>query len=227
MHKNETQAVIAFTFAAKRKEMRQKEGYSKRVLQLLARFGLDTFILLLMGMILLAKFFPQGGTGKGFWSLSSLVGYGVSLIFFFYGLKLNFAALKAGLRNWKLHVVVHSSTFILFPILVLCCKGFFQADTYSLWLGTFFLASLPSTVSSSVVMVSIAEGNVPAAIFNASISSILGVFITPLWMSLVNGGAAGSANMSGIIVKLILQVLVPVGLGLLLNRRWGLWAAKH
>src|SRR5205085_8016124 len=131
--------------------------------------------------IVLAKLFPQGGTGEGPWSLSSLSGYGISLIFFFYGLKLNFAELKAGLRNWRLHTVVHGSTFILFPLLVLSCKGLFPATAYPLWLGAFFLASLPSTVSSSVVMVSIAEGNIPAAIFNASISSIIGVFITPLW----------------------------------------------
>jgi solute carrier family 10 (sodium/bile acid cotransporter), member 7 len=207
--------------------MSGKEGYGKRVLQLLARFGLDPFVLLLIGMIVLAKLFPRGGTGEGPLSLSSLSGYGVSLIFFFYGLKLNFASLKAGLRNWKLHAVVHSGTFLLFPLIILGCKGLFPPDAYPLWLGTFFLASLPSTVSSSVVMVSIAEGNIPAAIFNASISSIIGVFITPAWMSLVNIGAADGVNMSDIILKLTLQVLVPVALGLLLNKKWGHWADRH
>lgn len=195
--------------------------------QALGRFGLDTFILLLIAMIVLAKLFPQGGTAEGPWSLSSLSGYGVSLIFFFYGLRLNVAQLKNGLRNWKLHAVVHGSTFILFPLLILCSKGLLPANIYTLWLGTFFLASLPSTVSSSVVMVSIAEGNIPAAIFNASISSIIGVFITPLWMSVVNIGAAGAVPLSSIIVKLTLQVLVPLLLGLLLNKKWGKWVDKH
>lgn len=207
--------------------MQKKEPYGKKVLQILARFGLDTFILLLTGMVVLAKLYPQGGTGNGPWSLSSLSGYGVSLIFFFYGLKLNLAGLKAGLRNWQLHLLVHGSTFILFPLLVLLCKGLFPQDAYPLWLGTFFLASLPSTVSSSVVMVSIAEGNIPAAIFNASISSILGVFITPLLMGLVNVEAAGSANASDVFLKLILQVLLPIVLGILLNKKWGHWAARH
>ncbi|MEI6950494.1 bile acid:sodium symporter family protein [Paraflavisolibacter sp. H34] len=207
--------------------MSGKETYGKRGLSLLGRFGLDPFVLMLLVMIVLAKLFPQGGTGEGPWSLSSLAGYGVSLIFFFYGLKLNFAGLKAGLRNWKLHLVVHSSTFLLFPLLVWACKGLLPDAAYTLWLGTFFLASLPSTVSSSVVMVSIAEGNIPAAIFNASISSILGVFITPVWMGMVNTGAAGGADMSDIITKLILQVLVPVALGVLFNKKWGHWADRH
>lgn len=50
--------------------------------------------------------------------------------------------------------------------------------------GRLFLATLPSTVSSSVVMVSIAGGNMAAAIFNASVSSLIGVFVTPLWMGI-------------------------------------------
>jgi solute carrier family 10 (sodium/bile acid cotransporter), member 7 len=207
--------------------MSRKVPYGERVLQILSRFGLDAFILLLIVMIVLAKLFPQGGTGKGPWSLSSLSGYGVSLIFFFYGLKLNFTELKAGLRNWRLHTVVHGSTFILFPLLVLSCKGLFPTAAYPLWLGAFFLASLPSTVSSSVVMVSIAEGNIPAAIFNASISSIIGVFITPLLMSLVYNGATRTVNMTDIILKLVLQVLVPVVAGLALNKKWGHWAKRY
>lgn len=193
----------------------------------LHRFGLDTFVLLLVGMIVLARIFPQGGTGEGPWSLSTLSGYGVSLIFFFYGLKLNFAQLRAGLRNWKLHAVVQLSTFLLFPLVVLACKGLLPEASYPLWLGTFFLASLPSTVSSSVVMVSIAEGNLPAAIFNASISAIIGVFVTPLWMSGVAAGTGSSAGLPDVLLKLTLQVLVPVVLGLLLNKKWGAWAGRH
>jgi len=94
---------------------------------------------------------------------------------------------------------------------------------------------LPSTVSSSVVMVSIARGNVPAAIFNASISSLIGVFLTPLWMSLIIGRDAAchvstgidAANLGSIIGKLVLQVLLPVVLGMALNHRWGAFAERH
>ncbi len=207
---------------------RHNYAYISRAFTLLSRFGLDTFILLLLGMMVLASWYPQGGVGRGPWSLSSLAGYGISLIFFFYGLKLNFTKIKAGLRNWKLHLLVHLSTFVLFPVIVWCGKGFFEdTSSYSLWLGAFFVASLPSTVSSSVVMVSIAEGNIPAAIFNASLSSLLGVLITPLWMSLVHTGSSGNADMSGIISKLMLQILLPVALGLLLNKYWGNWADTY
>ncbi|GAB3319400.1 bile acid:sodium symporter [Larkinella ripae] len=198
---------------------------------LAARAGLDWFLLALLGMIELAYLWPEPGIQEGPFSLSSLANYGVSLIFFFYGLKLNADKLKAGLSNWKLHLVVHLSTFILFPALVLTGRWLFKTDeTALLWLGAFYVAALPSTVSSSVVMVSIAGGNLPAAIFNASISSLLGVFITPLWMGAVLATEAGNYDLAGVIGKLALQVIAPVILGLLLNRQlsgFTKWTQKY
>jgi len=195
---------------------------------LLKKSGIDGFILALIAMIVLAYWWPEGGTGTGPLSLSKLANYGVSVIFFFYGLKLNRAKLRADLSNWKLHALIQGSTFILFPLLLLPVKNFLHDDYLQLlWLGCFFLASLPSTVSSSVVMVSIAKGNIPAAIFNASISSLLGVFITPLWMGLAGTTAVESLELTGIYQKLILQVLVPVALGMLLNKHLGHFAERN
>ncbi|MCK7556731.1 bile acid:sodium symporter [Chitinophaga sedimenti] len=161
--------------------------------------------------------------------MPAIAGYGVSLIFFFYGLRLSPAKLKAGLGNWKLHLVVQLSTFLLFPLIVLAVRPLFMSGGNELtWLSIYFLAALPSTVSSSVVMVSIANGNMPAAIFNASISSLMGVFLTPLLMSLVTAtSGGGDMDLGAIMGKLCLQVLLPVVLGLLLNGRFGAFAEKH
>ncbi|GAB3895322.1 bile acid:sodium symporter family protein [Spirosoma agri] len=195
---------------------------------LLARVGLDWFILALLAMIGLAKIWPEPGIQEGPLSLSSIATYGVSLIFFFYGLRLNFDQLRVGLRNYKLHLVIHLTTFIVFPAIVLAARYWLMTpDTELVWLGIFYVAALPSTVSSSVVMVSIAGGNIPAAIFNASISSLIGVFITPLWMSYLLSSTTGQYDLAGVIGKLTLQVIVPVILGLLLNRRLGWFAERH
>ena len=136
-------------------------------------------------MIVLAYFWPELGSEESPLPLDFITTWGVAGIFFFYGLRLSPAKLWEGLSNWRLHILVQLSTFVLFPILILIGNYLFANDTNKLlWLGAFYLAALPSTVSSSVVMVSIAGGNLPAAIFNASISSLLGVFITPIWMGL-------------------------------------------
>lgn len=184
----------------------------------MGKAGLDWFILSLIGMIVLASQWPGPGVADGPFSISSIANIGISFIFFFYGLKLNRSKLVAGLSNWKLHILVQAGTFIIFPLLILAFRPWLDhGDLHILWLGTFFLAALPSTVSSSVVMVSIAEGNIPAAIFNASISSLMGIFITPVWMSIATEGQQNSVDMSDIIVKLLLQILLPVVLGLLMN----------
>lgn len=197
------------------------------------KVGLDWFVLALVGVIGLAYLWPGPGVVEGSLSLQRLSGYGVSLIFFFYGLKLSPEQLRTGLANWRLHFVVQSVTFIVFPLLILLVKLIAGGSWDSLlWTGTFFLATLPSTVSSSVVMVSIARGNIPSAIFNASISSLLGVFLTPLWMGLVlGGGGAGSGDIgfdfADSVVKLAFQVLLPVALGILLHSRFGALANRN
>ncbi|MFN3590104.1 MAG: bile acid:sodium symporter, partial [Spirosomataceae bacterium] len=103
----------------------------------------------------------------------------------------------------------------------------YAANQEVIWLGFFFLAVLPSTVSSSVVMVSMARGNVPAAIFNASISGFIGMLVTPAWMSPFASTVGMKSEMSTIYLNLFLEVLLPVILGLFLNPWGGTWARKQ
>lgn len=204
--------------------------YIHRVRKILLQSGIDGFLTLLLVAVALAWLWPAAGAGEGIFSLSSLANYGVSIIFFFYGLKLNRQKLHTDLGNLHLHILIHFTTFVFFPILILGIRPLFHGEDYNLlWLGIFYLAALPSTVSSSVVMVSIARGNIPAAIFNASISSLIGVFITPLWMSLFLSSATemNTAGLWSIIGKLVLQILLPVALGMALNPRWGAFAEKR
>lgn len=203
-------------------------GLIPRAGALASRAGLDWFLLALIGMIVLASLFPEVGLDREPLSLGDVANYGVSLIFFFYGLRLSPEKLKAGLSSWRLHLVVQLSTFVLFPLLILPLHTFFEGGEQELlWLGTFYLAALPSTVSSSVVMVSIAGGNLPAAIFNASISSLLGIFITPLWMGLFLTSSSGDFDLGSVMGKLVLQVLLPVVLGIVLHRYWGGFAERN
>lgn len=192
----------------------------------LSRFGIDGFLLGIILVILLAYFFPQPGIITEPVSLEQVSGYGVSVIFFFYGLRLNINKLAIELKNWRMHITIQVITFLVFPLIALLIKPLFNTDSIT-WLGIFYLCTLPSTVSSSVVMVSIAEGNVPAAIFNASVSTLLGVFITPLWMIPFIESNAVYAGTGAIIMKLIVQVMLPVAAGLLLHKYGGSFAEKN
>jgi len=188
----------------------------------------DAFILGLITMILLAWIFPDPVLYEGSFSLDRLADYGIALIFFFYGLKLSPEEMKKGLGNYKLHVVIQISTFILFPLLVILLRPFSNSNEgHMIWLSIFFLAALPSTVSSSVVMVVMAKGNIPGAIFNASLSGLLGILITPLWMGLFMNTVNTSFDVYDIFIDLIIKILLPVIIGLIAHRFWGHFAKKH
>lgn len=189
------------------------------------KFIPDKFVLAIAGVVLLAYLFPQAGAPGSIVPINAIAGVGIGLIFFFYGLKLSPEKIKAGLKNWKLHVLIQSATFLIFPLIVLLAKPFFASND-DIWLGTFFLATLPSTVSASVVMVSIARGNMPAAIFNASISGIIGIIVTPLWMGLFIQQQANTGY-AEIYQQLIGQIILPLAAGLFLQKRWHNWAVKH
>ena len=200
----------------------------EKIRQRLSAAGIDGFILAILFMVVLAYIFPAPGLAERPISLEELIGYGVSGIFFFYGLKLNFDKLRTGLANWKLHVVIQCTTFLLFPMVALLVRPLFHGQaSQQLWAGIFYLCALPSTVSSSVVMVSMARGNIAAAIFNASISSLIGIFATPFWVKLFMEPTGDGFENSQIMLKLFLQVLAPVLLGIALNHRFGAFAETH
>ncbi len=187
---------------------------------------LDRFVLLLIAMILLAWWLPGIEQIIPLGSISTI---GISGIFFLYGLKLSPSQVMQGLSNWRLHIVVQFTTFLLFPLLVIPFYPMMQSETQqALWLAVFFLAVLPSTVSSSVVMVSIARGNIPGAIFNASISGLIGIFVTPVWMGLfLNSAGEQHFSPGQALFELTIKILLPVMLGLLLHRFWGDFANRH
>lgn len=180
---------------------------------------LDKFVIAIIASILLAYFFPQPGSTQSPIPLDRISSFGISLIFLFYGLKLSTSELLRGLRNWRLHLLVQGTTFILFPLLVLLAFPFVHGEKQqTIWLSFLFLAALPSTVSSSVVMVVMARGNIPAAIFNASISGIIGIAVTPLWMAPFLQQHA-VVDTGDIYLSLLLGIMLPLAIGLTL-RPW-------
>jgi sodium/bile acid cotransporter 7 len=140
-------------------------------------------------------------------------------VFFLHGTSLSPASLVQGAANWRLHLMVQSCTFILFPLLGL---GFYFGGAallpHDLRLGIYFLCAVCSTISSSVAMVAIARGNLAAAVFNASLSGLIGMVVTPALMSLVDVGGAGLPPLDKSIADIALKLLAPFVAGHLTRR---------
>jgi sodium/bile acid cotransporter 7 len=185
----------------------------------------------LCGMVLataLAYFFPRFGATGGTMHAEYVINVGVFVVFFLHGVNLSSEQIRHGLKNWRLHVMVQVFTFLVFPIIWLICDKTFGTHVPALlMLGFLYLCALPSTISSSVALTGSAGGNVPAAILNASMSSVFGIFLTPWLVSLVIGTGSGGIDLGSTLLDLSLMLLLPLVLGQLLRPLLGKFFARH
>jgi sodium/bile acid cotransporter 7 len=192
------------------------------------RLKLDPF---LTGMVLaigLAALFPAPGAEGGWLHPELLTKAGVALVFFLNGAGLSFAALKDGVFRWRLHIIIQAATFLLFPLI-----GFIFLAVAGAWIspdlkiGFFYLCAIPSTVSSSVAMTAAARGNVPVAVFNATLSSLLGIVVTPLWMSLILKTSGQHMDVFHVFIDLIIWLVLPLIVGQVMRPLIGAWLGAH
>lgn len=187
---------------------------------------IDRYSLALMGTVVLASLLPARGVfAEG---LSLVTTAAIALLFFLHGAKLSREAVVAGLLHWRLHLIVLAATFVIFPLAGLALQPLAAVLLGSaLAGGLLFLTLLPSTVQSSIAFTSMAGGNVPAAVCAASLSNILGVFLTPLLVAVLMS-AGGKAGVSiDAIWKIMLQLLAPFVAGQLLQPWVGTWIRHH
>lgn len=196
-------------------------------MNLLQRFKIDPFLLILICVVLTASALPCEGQTKVVFEY--LTTFAIGLLFFMHGAKLSFQAIVVGIKNWRLHLFIFATTFILFPVLGVLMQ--FLVPTflpYELYLGFVYLCVLPATVQSAIAFTSIAKGNVAAAICSASASTLLGVFITPVLVGLLmHTQAAGSMNLLDAISSIMLKLMLPFVLGHLSRRFIGKWVDKY
>ena len=182
------------------------------------KFLLDRFVLMMLGSVALAFLFPHLGKGDGPLHLGLVTKIGIAVVFFLHGANLAPQNLVAGIKKWRVHLLIQGTTFVFFPlvglVLYFALEGVLDP---SLRLGFFFLAALPSTISSSVAMTALAKGDIPVAVFNATLSGLLGLVITPALIAIVT--AAGSAQFSLLdaMVDIAMTLLAPFALGQLLR----------
>lgn len=175
----------------------------------------------------LAFVFPEPGARGGWLQPEILVNAGVALILFLQGLSLPFEKVKAGAANWRLHLIVQSFTFAVFPLVGLALNAVLPA----LWPdqppairdGFLYLCVLPSTVSSSVVFTAVARGNTAGALFNAAFSNVLGVLLTPILVHLLMRTTGQSAPFGPLLLKIAALTLVPFAIGAWLRPRFAGW----
>lgn len=186
----------------------------------------DNFTLTLLAVVLAATLLPASGqVATAFEWITNLA---IALLFFMHGAKLSRQAIVAGAGHWRLHLLVFSCTFILFPLLGLALRPALEPLLGTeLFMGMLYLCALPATVQSAIAFTSLARGNVAAAICSAAASSLLGIFITPLLVAVLMGVHGDNGSTLDAIGKISLQLLLPFILGQIAQRWIGGWVTQN
>ncbi|MBB4660087.1 bile acid:sodium symporter family protein [Parvularcula dongshanensis] len=193
------------------------------------RFKPDPFVLLLLAAVVLALLLPSpGAKTSGPLDLHRLTQIGIGLIFFLHGAAFPTAVIVENAKRWRIHALIQGTTFLLFPaigfLLYLATRGLLS-DT--LRLGFFFLAALPSTISSAVALTGVARGNVPIAVFNASLSGLIGLVLTPLLLRLVQVSGGGGPSLGSAVADIARVLLLPFVAGQVARPLIGGFITRH
>ena len=189
-----------------------------------SRFRPDEFTIAMLATVVLSLLLPCRGTSAA--DFEWLTAAAIALLFWFQGARLSRGAILAGALHWRLHLVVFTATFVLFPIIGLLLRPLSGTLlTPPLYLGLLYLCTLPSTVQASVAFTSIAGGNVAAALCSASASSIIGMVMTPLLASFALKTSGGFSL--GALRSIGAEMLLPFITGHLLQPWIGHWVMQR
>ena len=198
------------------------------MINIISKLKKEWFLVGMVVAIALAAISADVGKSGGLIHLDKITGIGVAIVFFLHGLGLSPSAIKAGISNWRMHIYIQMATFVAYPLLwVIFGDVFLAYMPAALAFGFCYLFVLPSTISSSVAMTSVGKGNVPGAIFNASLSSILGIFITPLLIQAFMGFEGVELDLMASIISISKLLLLPMILGQLARPLLLKFAQKH
>ncbi len=180
---------------------------------MLKLLALDRFTILLFVMVILASIVPIAGQAAHYFSL--LTTTAIAILFFLHGAKLSPDAVRAGILHWKLHSIIFLFTFAFFPVLGVLSRPILEPLLgQTLYWGFLFLCFLPSTVQSSIAFTSMANGNVAGAVYSASFSNLVGMFVTPILVGIfILGPHTQQYDSSTAILKIALFLFLPFILG--------------
>ncbi|MDQ8187774.1 bile acid:sodium symporter family protein [Pelagicoccus sp. SDUM812002] len=191
----------------------------------------QSFTLALIAAVGASILIPELGIKGGPLKTETTTKIAVALTFVIQGLSLPTRQIAASAAKLRLHVFCQAAIFLLAPALML---GFLFV--FGSWIhpgvkaGFFYLAALPTTISSAIVMTSNSEGDSSAALFSTTLSNVMGIFATPLLCSLFLASSSEAAPpLSSLVAKLSLLVLLPLVVGQLIRpfvREWAVASKK-
>ena len=178
------------------------------------------FLIVLVVLLVIGFLLPQIGSAISFGKTTTTVL--IILIFLVTGYTLPTEAIRNGLRDIRLHLLLQIFIFVLIPfyfaVTLLLFENNFSPEAQ---IGIMALACLPTTISSCVIFTQASGGNTVGAMFNAALANLLGVFISPLLISFFLSNrelSYGSVALGSVFLSISVKVLLPIIVGQIAHR---------
>lgn len=160
---------------------------------------------------------PAPGKAVGKWPFN-VSNACVVLIFLLAGLKLKTAELRNAVKFPRPLLIGIVLILIVTPMLgfaYMGLSGLMEFEEFVIGLAMF--AVMPTTISSGVVLTTLAKGNVGLSLILSVATNIMGVVTVPFLLTLVVGAGGDSIQPLDLLGKLCLTILVPVIIGKLMS----------
>lgn len=187
--------------------------------------GLNQFLVGILCAVFLGWLLAAEGASGGLFRTEFTTKLAVFLIFLSQGLTLPSEEIKTGFLQWRFHLFSTVFIFVFFPgvtfLVLVVLDPLFSGRawwTADLQMGFYFLAILPTTITTAVVYTGKSGGNVSAALFSTAFTNIAGIFIVPLAGLALAGGLGFDGEGEGFaagptILKILLLLFLPFVLG--------------
>ncbi len=177
-------------------------------------FARNWFYLGLLCVALLGTTFPSVGLAIKP-SINVIVFCGMLLI----GFRFESGQLTASISNLRAIGYCLVCGFLVMPLVSFTLAHLFFASDPEMFAGVILAGAVPTTQASSVIWTDMAGGNHALAMVLMTAANILGVFVSPVILSLSLGRAA-EVPVGAMLQTLICFILLPTLLGQLVRRRF-------
>ena len=162
----------------------------------------------------LALFLPE----TCLWIQTKWINYLLMIVMFGMGLTMKLSDFAVVFKRPGDVIIGCSAQFIIMPLLAFALGKIFSLDN-ELLTGVILVGTCPGGTSSNVITY-LSKGDTALSVGMTSINTLLAPFLTPL-LTYLYLRTSVSVDAKAMFLSIIQVVIVPIGLGLLINRLFG------
>ena len=177
-----------------------------------------SFYMVLAFTLALALLLPGPGAYiKGHdWIITLLI----MAMYFGIGISMDISKVIAGIAKWREMLFAQVFLFVISPaIAAVLYAAVLPHSTKEAMIGLMFVSSLATPISSGIMLTESKHGNSVLSMYNVILSQFLGIFVTPLILSVfLKTQFEMAVSFSSIVAELAIKMLLPFAAGQLCFR---------